>query len=76
MTTEEWQACPKEPGTILYPTDGKGAGRLVSHIQYGATLDFTKEGYRHEDHAYYPFQMLAETKAEAKQKRKTHHNRD
>ena len=61
MTAEEWQAQDKTPGTILYSLGGKGAGRLVSHIQYGATLDFTKGEASHVDRAYYPFQMLSKT---------------
>ncbi len=61
MTFQEWQAQDKTPGTILYSSGGKGAGRLVSYIQYGATLDFTKGEASHVDRAYYPFQMLSKT---------------
>ena len=61
MTVQEWQALDKTPGMILYPPGGKGAGRLVSYIQYGATLDFTKGEASHVDRAYYPYQMLSKT---------------
>ena len=81
MTAAEWEALDKKPGMVLYlsraarrESKSCDAGRLVSYIGYGATLDFTAEDhYKSVVRGYYPYQMLYETEEhlwEAQQKEK------
>lgn len=80
MTAAEWEALDKKPGMLLYlsraarwESKSCDAGRLVSYIGYGATLDFTDTEYNRVDRGYYPYQMLYETEEnlwEARQKEK------
>lgn len=60
MTAEQWESLDKTPGAILYTGEGR-AGRLVSHIQYGATLDFTSGDASRVNRGYFPFAILFET---------------
>ena len=80
MTAAEWEALDKKPGMVLYlsraarwESKSCDAGRLVSYIGYGATLDFTVAEYNRVERGYYPYQMLYETEEslwEARQKEK------
>lgn len=75
MTAAEWEALDKKPGMLLYLPQGNKwdpkpctAGRLVSYIGYGATLDFTREErYKSVERGYYPYQMLYKTEEDMRE---------
>ena len=59
MTAAEWEALDKKPGMVLYlsraarwESKSCDAGRLVSYIGYGATLDFTDTEYNRVERGY------------------------